>query len=352
LNGTGGGSVSGKLQLFTKTYIVEGEIRENGHFYFTIPRGEDDDLQLDVNFASEENTFEASLKAGEDEWSGISEINTLTDKRRDEVVGRYTIEFPAPGGDDSTFPQGNGYARIDVKPWGDVGIKGKLGDGTKFSTKGVLTGTGEDARVSMWVTPKQSRVSALFNFGEGLNPNISGPMRWYRNPSDSDFFPDGFYVPSLTTSGSRFTEQENNRSLSDAKKATLTLTAGNLSGTITQAIEITKSDKVIFLNSNPFGMEMSIDRDTGLFKGNFDHPFDDSRRKFQGALLQSQSKGSGVFLGIDRSGAVSISPGLPQAPVPTPTPTPPTTPTTPTNPNTPNIPNIPNIPGLNGDSIR
>jgi hypothetical protein len=90
-------------------------------------------------------------------------------------------------------------------------------------------------------------------------------------------------------------------------------------------------------------MSLKIDRNNGTFQGEFDHPFDDSRRKFRGVLIQAQDKGSGVFTGIDQTGAVALTIGLTE-PTPTPTPTPPTTPNNPNQPGTPTNPTNPNIP--------
>jgi hypothetical protein len=327
LTGTGNGTVSGKLQLFTQRYTVMGQLDANGHFYFTIPRDEDGPLQLDVDFSGDEDgAFDVSLKGDGNVWSGEEIPNTLTDARRDEIVGKYTVELPAPSGDDQ--PKGIGFVRVDIKPWGDVSIKGRLGDGSKFSTKGVLTGSDSAPIVSMFTSKGDTRLRGTLQLGS--DANLTGPFVWFRDADSDAMFPNGIYA-EINMNGSRLEPaQKGQRTLPDAKKATITLTDGNLNTSITQSIEISKSDRVSFIGSNPFGVTMKIDRANGTFKGQFDHPFDDSRHKFLGVLLQAQDKGSGVFTGIDRTGAVALSIGVAN-PTPTPTPTPNPTPDPPNN---------------------
>jgi hypothetical protein len=230
LVGTGSGSVSGKVQLYSKSYAVQGQLDANGHFYFTIPTG-DDSLQLKVDFGGDDDTdFSASLKGNDEEYTATAAANTLTDKRRDEIVGKYTVEFPGASSSEDGFPQGTGFAKFDVKPWGEVSMKGRLGDGTKFSAKGALTGTNEVGRVTFWTTPDQNRVSGSFDFGGTGTTTVTGSMKWYRQPDRSaEFFPNGFYA-ELTPNGSRFEPpQKGDRALDGASKATLSLRSSRTS---------------------------------------------------------------------------------------------------------------------------
>jgi hypothetical protein len=315
LVGTGNGTVTGKIQINSKTYTVKGKVDDEGRLYVTIPR-EEGDLQVAIRYGvGEQNALTADISSGSSKWTADTPLVALTPERREEINGRYTVQIPAAGGGTGTssdLPQGTGFARMDVKPWGDVVLKGKLGDGTKFATRGVLGGDGDAAAVQFWMTPKDSRVSGQFNFGTGENPNITGEMKWFRNENDdAQFFPKGFFVDNITPTGGRYLPPDKGRrSLGDeADRATITLSSGNLSGSVTQQLDINKRDNARILGANNVGMTISFDRKNGTFRGEFDHPADGSRRKFQGVLLQQQKTGSGVFLGQNQTGSVRFTLG-------------------------------------------
>jgi hypothetical protein len=342
LIGTSTGEITGKVTLYNDSYTVAGELDANGRFNYTIPRKGGEPLQLTAEFSDPTKSFQASLAAGSELYAAEAPAYTITDKRRDEIVGKYTVELPPGTGtgtdtDTDNAPQGNGFARMEVHPWGDVSIKGQLGDGTKFSTRGVLSGSDTDPSVTMWITPDDSRASAQFTFGSGASPTVSGEMKWYRSPNDqADLYPEGFFT-TVTPTGARYVPPEDGHRALDTSnsKANIAISEGNLGSDISHNIEISKSDRVTVLNPNGDGFSFKIDRKNGTFKGYFDHPTDGDQRKFEGVLVQTQGKGSGVFTGLDRAGSVVLTLGLASNPTPTPTPTP-----TP-NPNNPNTPNIP-----------
>jgi hypothetical protein len=310
LFGTGTGQITGKVQFFNDTYTVAGTLDANGRFNYTIPRKGGPPLQLTAEFSDPTKSFQASLTEGSKLYAAEAPAYAITDARRDEIVGKYTVQLPPASATDGS-PQGNGFARIEVRPWGEVTIKGQLGDGTKFSTKGVLGGTDTTAGVTMWITPEDSRASAQFTFGSGTAPAVTGEMKWYRSPNDqSNLYPEGFYTTLSPTGAFYVPPEKGERALDTSNsKASITLSDGNLNSNITHNIEISKSDRVTVLNDTGDGFSFKINRENGTFKGYFDHPVDGDQRKFEGVLVQTQGKGSGLFTGIDQAGGVQLTLG-------------------------------------------
>jgi hypothetical protein len=349
LNGTSGGQVTGKLDFFDQKYQVSGTLDENGRFHVVLPRKEDGPLDLTVTFdqSGESTALEAFLSADGNEFSGEAPLGTFSKERRKELVGTYTMEIPAPGGGgtDTELPGGTGFMRIQVSEWGGVTFKGKLGDGTKFSGSSVLSGTDAAPVIPYWLTPENSRIGGTITIGSGENPTLASVLKWYRGPDgDAQFFPDGFFVESSASGAKYQLPDEGRRALSpnssSINKATLSLSNGNLASTITYQYDISKGDRLDLLDAGSGNPSLKIDRKKGIFKGEFDHPLNGSRQKFEGVLLQQSEVGRGVFIGINQTGTVEFKlEAIAPTPVPTPTPTP-----------TPN-PNPPTTPGIDTGGI-
>ncbi len=316
LIGTAGGTVSGKILLHTQSLPITGTLDADGHFHATLPR--DDESPLDVDITYDQTgaaTLKATLTSDGKEFTASSPLATLTSARRDELNGKYTVQLPSPSGTDT--PKGTGFAYVDVKPWGDVSIKGKFGDGSKFSARSVLGGAGDAAAIDFWAAPKNARVSGTLAFGTGTTPTLTGNLSWYRPPdSGANFFPDGFFA-TVAASGAIYTPPDKGQhALGKTDQVNLTLREGNLLTAITRNINLNSRDGIEALDQGPENVSLKIDRKKGIFNGSFDHPQDGSRRKFQGVLLQQQSFGRGVFIGQNQTGTVEFNLGTIATPAP------------------------------------
>lgn len=309
--GTADGNLTGKIQIGGKSYTVRGALNENGDFFYTLPR-EGDPLQVAISFdPASANGMSVDITGANDHFTGTSPKEEITPRRLEEVVGRYTMQLP-PAGTDTTLPQGTGYARVEIRPWGAVRIVGQLSDGSKFSTASSISGTDAIVAFPIYEALKNGRFIGDLSFGSGEKPSLTGVVSHFRKQDGgANFFPDGFFT-TVTPTGAYFSPPEKGDRVLDGaptegQRLTLTLTGGNITGTLTHQIEINKRDNVTILNPTSNNMRLDIDRDSGLFSGEFDHPFDGSRRKIRGALLQSTGTGAGVFLGANQSGRVSIA---------------------------------------------
>ena len=313
LMGTEAGSVSGNIDLDGDRFPVTGVLDADGHFHANIPRKDNDPLSLDVSFdQNTSTTLNATIKADGKKYSASATLATLTEERRNELNGRYTLQIPATSGTDT--PKGTGFAHIDVKASGSVYMWGKLGDGTFFTARSVLGGAGDAAEIDFWTAPKGARVSGTLQFGADATPTLDGTLNWYRPPHEGEeFFPNGFSTKA-NASGSYYTPPKNgDHAIGETNKATLILREGNLPAAITQSINLNNKDDVDIVHQGPENLAMKIYRKSGLFRGEFDHPQDSSRRTFHGVLLQQQNIGRGIFSGQNQTGTVEVNLGRAKA---------------------------------------
>ena len=314
LLGTSGGTVSGKILYGNERIPISGTLDANGHFHASLNHRGDSPLEVDITFdQSGATTLNATVNDDGEEFTASAPLTTLTAARRDELNGKYTVQLPVPAGTDA--PKGTGFAYIKVNPWGDVSIRGKFGDGSKFYTRSALGGAGDVAAIDVWAARKNSQLSGTLAFGTGTTPTLTGTLNWSRQPdSGATFFPDGF-TASVAAAGAVYTPPDKGEhALGTTDKVSLILRDGNLLSPITHNIDLNGHDGVEILDQGPENMSLKIDRKKGIFQGEFDHPQDGSRRKFQGVLLQDKSIGRGVFLGQNQTGTVEFNLGAIQPP--------------------------------------
>ncbi len=316
LMGTEGGAVTGKVELFGKSFPVIGSLDADGRMHISVPRPGDNVLSMDVAFeAGATSTLKATINDGNASFSAEAPLVAISASRREQLQGRYTVQLPGAGGTGTSLPQGTGYVRLDVRASGDVSILGRLGDGQKFTARGVLGGLDNAAAVNVWIAPKDARVSGAFTFSKDEKPTVAGSLDWLRpNRDGSELFPDGF-ITTITASGGLYTAPKKGvRALKGVDDATLTFTNGSLPATITHTLDLNSRDKVEILDPTGDGVMMKIDRGAGTFSGKFNHPTDGSTQVFNGVLLQQQGVGRGVFRGPGQTGTVEFKLGAPPPP--------------------------------------
>ncbi len=313
LMGTEGGAVTGKVELFGKSFPVIGTLDADGKMHISVPRPGDDALSIDVAFEQgATSTLKATINDGSTSFSAEAPLAAISASRREQLQGRYTVQLPGAGGTGTSLPQGTGYVRLDVRASGDVSIMGRLGDGQKFTARAVLGGLGGSAAVNVWLAPKDARVSGTFTFSRGEKPTVAGALDWSRpNREGSELFPDGF-ITTVNASGGLYTAPKKGaRALKGGDDATLTFTNGSLPATIIHTLDLNSRDKVEILDPSGDGVTMKIDRGAGTFSGKFNHPADGSTQVFNGVLLQQQGVGRGVFRGPGQTGTVEFKLGVP-----------------------------------------
>ena len=310
LMGTEGGAVSGKVELYGKSFALLGTLDADGNASISVPRPGTSPLSLKLAFDQTDTASTLKVDINSGKFTAEATLSALTASRLAELQGRYTVQLPGAGGTASTLPQGTGYVRLDVQTSGDVSIRGQLGDGEKIHARAVLGGLDGAAAVNIYLAPKNARVNGTLLFGTGEDPSVTGTINWTRPArSDSDLFPDGFETSVSATGGSYIAPLKGRRALDGNDKATITLTGGNLSGPITHNLDLNSRDGMEILDPSGDQLKMKVDRGAGTFHGSFTNPTTGDNTKINGVLLQSQSKGVGVFAGSSQTGTVSYTIG-------------------------------------------
>ena len=310
LMGTEGGAVSGKVELYGKSFALLGTLDADGNASISVPRPGTSPLSLKLAFDQTDTASTLKVDINSGKFTAEATLSALTATRLAELQGRYTVQLPGAGGTGSTLPQGTGYVRLDVQASGDVSIRGQLGDGEKFHTRGVLGGLDGAAAVNLYLAPKNARVNGTLLFGTGADPSVTGTINWTRPARDnSDLFPAGFETTVSATGGAYIAPEKGHRALAGNDKATITLTGGNLTGTITHNLDLNSRDRIEVLDPSGDKLKLKVDPGAGTFHGSFTNPATGDNTKINGVLLQAQSKGVGVFPGSSQTGTVSYTIG-------------------------------------------
>ncbi|MDB6153339.1 MAG: hypothetical protein JWL90_1792, partial [Chthoniobacteraceae bacterium] len=123
-------------------------------------------------------------------------------------------------------------------------------------------------------------------------------------------YSEGFVIKNLAVIGSRYAApQKETRVLDWAEGAgKLMLSEGNLPTPLEADLLLSLSNKITLETDNVNKLSIVIAASTGLFHGSFIHSLSRSKTLFSGALLQVQGTAGGVFLIVNKSGAIQLSP--------------------------------------------
>jgi hypothetical protein len=311
------GSFSGSLDVGTKHYRLVGKIGADGKFRGSAVDDDGDRIQVELNVAIDGDQVMVTGDIGDGEWALSTAYNPLTSTSRREMEGRYTVELPSPGntspaegeGETVFSPEGTGWMSVKLDESGTARLKGKAGDGRAFSTKAYVGGTADAPTLSFYATPESSILSGTLNIGE----TITGDVYWFREETDADYYPEGFEV-TVGANGRRYEKpEEEKRALEvggeSSERMTITVSGGEIPG-FSRELRLSEDDDVRVVREGLDELQLDFDRKSGIFKGKFRILNDLNRRaKITGVLLQGESRGSGVFLGVEKSGKVELTVG-------------------------------------------
>jgi hypothetical protein len=247
-------------------------------------------------------------------------------------AGKYTGVFQAltpqkQGLKAAVFPQGDGYALMNVVQSGGVMVIGRLGDGEIFTYFNYLS---KDNVLPLYLTPYAGAgtVSGPVSFRDvPMQSDADGlGLRWFKpaNPSDPlysggwqkgikvDFVGSKFVPPSLTGT----TVLGNDPTAPSNANALLTLSDGGLRKVLSSELSLNGDSEVTVLGTPSGGTatkDLIVTTSLSNFGGSFTHSTKGKTTVFAGVVLQKTQTASGYFLGQKdetsamESGAVTIS---------------------------------------------
>ena len=215
-----------------------------------------------------------------------------------------------------SIPAGIGHATVTIGRNGSAKIAGNLGDGTAFTSGGVIIAGASNHQFivydrGLYHSPF-GLVSGVLSFNSvsspvGLTPlivdtnviELSGDLLWRKPPVSGDYYPHGF-VTSITTQALPYAKAVG----IPFTTGTLALTGGILGATgTTQAFTVSSSGNVVVDLPNPNDVKLTINKTNGSISGSFKVEVPTTHLpkletvSFSGLLLQNgtESVGAGYF---------------------------------------------------------
>jgi uncharacterized repeat protein (TIGR02543 family) len=292
----GYGSFTAKFQQGNKIFPVSGQFSLLGDWSTNAVKAWDNtaiSLQLDLSGGTLEGAL-ANL-----DWTADLESSPAVFSRTNPApqAGKYTLIIPGTNSPDQ--PGGNGFGSVTVAANGSVTFVGMLGDGMTVSQSAT-----ESAQ-------RQWPFYIAFDSGNGVllgwlvftnepSQDIDGVLTWI-NPAQpsAKLYPAGF-TNQMEVAGSAYAFSPGAIAI-DLTNGYMLLENGGLAQTISNQF---RQETNNILKGE--GLRMTITNSTGLFHGAITNA--GKTIIVNGAVLQKQTNGFGLFLNGDQSGGVYIAP--------------------------------------------
>jgi hypothetical protein len=221
-------------------------------------------------------------------------------------AGQYTLVISGSL-DFADLPGGNGAAAVTVSALGAITVSGTLGDGSTVTESTFVSEQGQWPLYSSLYSKKGLMLGWLTFTNDVAETNdLEGTVAWIKpGGTGTKLYPNGFTwpdAPSYNAFGSAFTNQT---PLMDWSNGVVILQEGNLAQSITNGFEMGSNGKV----TGAGGLKLTLTTSgtkAGLFSGSVLNPATKKAVSFNGALLQNQNIGRGVFVGTNQSGSVVV----------------------------------------------
>jgi hypothetical protein len=217
---------------------------------------------------------------------------------------RYTLILQPLDTNDTSAPQGYGYATLTVKKTGQANLLGVLADGTKIKATGNVLVNGT---LPFYNALYQNRGSCLGSITFATNNTLSAAVNWFKpNNPKAKFYPAGF-TTTLTLDGAIYLKPTNGvQSIVGTNQ--LTFGGGNLPGNLVKTVVIDPSGSITVSNPGSDKLTLFIDPTTGQFNGSILNAGTGKTSRYNGLLVQPDNSGAGFFLGTNLSGFVILEP--------------------------------------------
>ncbi|MDB6058611.1 MAG: hypothetical protein JWO95_2455 [Verrucomicrobiales bacterium] len=223
-------------------------------------------------------------------------------------AGSYTFLF---AGTHQPDPDGTGWGRAIVSPYGYIYAYGVTPDGRPFAQGANVTVYDRWPVFTKMAGVVNGIFSGWLNFDDRSDSDFTSQLTWI-GPEEPG--PNHAFVPQFVTTinvvGSRWVYTPHMTALqlnSVTNNIHLTFTDGGLENQIDRNLTLNQFNRVIFA-PHQLGDSMYVLPTIGLFGGTFKHT-DGRIYLFRGAILQKQNYGGGQFVTIDHnSGSVNFNP--------------------------------------------
>jgi hypothetical protein len=271
-------------------------------------------LSLAIDWSNPSDKTFGVVSSDDEAWS--SEI--ITDKAAfnakalpavldTNYVGSYTLVVPRTNAP-SLAPGGDGYGTVTNSPGGFIALKGQVGDGEKFGQKVQISKDGDwPLYVPLYkdgLKVYQGSALGWVNFSHTTNAP-EGTLSWIKTTNVAGLYYFGGFTNQVPLVSSPYVAPGLNDLPVDYVNGTLVVEDGNLAGSITNNLLVLTNKVITTLTTEKFSV--SVKKKDGSFSGGFINPVNPSSKTvFKGVVLQNTTNGSGVFLGTNESGRVTL----------------------------------------------
>ncbi|MDB6150178.1 MAG: hypothetical protein JWQ44_1626 [Chthoniobacter sp.] len=331
INALPGGAFTGTLKIGNETYGFQGMLTADGKYRGSV-FVDGEMISFSLNTTQTDLGTNIIADFGNGRWMSDASFTDAEVARRAELAGRYTVQLPGGGtsadsgtdavdpdqpdaepGETQLLPEGTGWAAIKIREDGSAKIKGRLPDGSSFSTRGLLVAGADGAQVIFYDEVDDSRVVASFTLGA----SVSGNLRIDRDKSSNELFPKGFDVNVAVTGAAYVPSEEGITGSGESEDATITFSGGGYSGTYSRTIRVDENGKVKVPEPNSELLRVKIDRESGRFQTKLKLDDSGKRLKGSGVLVQGSGlNGAGLFKGPTQTGKITLSLGVVTPPAP------------------------------------
>ncbi|MCB1231649.1 MAG: hypothetical protein KDN19_15370 [Verrucomicrobiae bacterium] len=217
-------------------------------------------------------------------------------------AGRYTALLPIDPGLDDGYPGGDGVATLNVATNGIARAVAYLGDGTRTTWTGRVSGDGElnVFRFLDALSPERSTLAGVVNFRDVADTSdFDGVLQWTRSPNSvSATYPDGFQLRQPIIGSLYTAPTTGQRALSGFTSGTDN-TDFLLSGAGLSDSRLLTWDTSNVLTYTPVGSErivVNLNSTNGFVTGYWwDRGNTNTRVNLRGILFQKQDLAGGYF---------------------------------------------------------
>ena len=302
------GSFSAKVNIGGVASTITGAFGNDGRYTATIARAGQSDLAVNLNLdvSGGSDSIAGTISDGTRTYDVSGDRSVFSATNPAPQAGTYTVLLPADASAAGT-PQGDGYATLRVSTLGVATMVGALGDGTAFSGTAPVTKNG---LLPISIAPYKNggllHGTATFRDTAGVS-DLDATLLWSKQANSADaFYPAGFEA-SAALVGGKFSAPPIGERIVNLRNALVTVGGGNMAAEISKFATLNSANLLTIAAPGTSRLAVQIIPVTGLFRGTVVDTQTGATRNFQGAFLQKQNVGSGLFRGVNRTGYVNIA---------------------------------------------
>jgi hypothetical protein len=294
------GDWSGRVWLGGETLTLSGVFGPTGVAVMTIPRAQAGPLRLalHVNLGGDADLITGSLDGGGASAGVIGDRHVFDGREaRAPQSGQYTVVITTKDVEEG-MALGDGFGAVSVDERGVARLTGMLGDGTPVKYEAAIS------RQGVWpvfiaLRGGQGSLSGWIRFKQDDFGDMFGQLIWKRAA--------GTHETTLQLLGVAYLPPARGRAVLGRKEGVVALRGGDLPEALVENVRLESGARIAQTRRAPSELVLSVAPATGLFSGSFIHPLTGRPAEVQGAVLQRQALGAGVFVGPTNTGRVSFT---------------------------------------------